>query len=189
MRISIAFRAWWRALTDRSFADRIAELLTGPPAAEALPPVPRETPSSAVSSTPKRSEALTLLAALQREARFVDLVKEPLDNYSDAQIGAAARDVLRDCGAVLDRMFLLQPVLEQEEGTTIEVPPGFDANKYRLTGNVEGQPPFHGRLVHHGWEASRCQLPQWTGTVAAQMIVAPVEVEVVTAAGTEGNGS
>ena len=40
-----------------------------------------------------------------REARFVDLVNESLDGYSDAQIGAAARDVLRDSKKVLDRLF------------------------------------------------------------------------------------
>jgi hypothetical protein len=58
------------------------------------------------------------------------------------------------------------------------VPAGFDAGKYRLTGNVAGQPPFRGQLAHHGWEATRCELPSWTGGEGSAMVVAPVEVEV-----------
>ena len=50
------------------------------------------------------------MAALQREARFLDIVKEPLGQFDDAQVGAAARDVLRDCGDVIERMFAVQPV-------------------------------------------------------------------------------
>jgi hypothetical protein len=118
------------------------------------------------------------LAALQREARFVDLVMEPLGGYSDAQVGAAARDVLRDCGQVLDRLFGIAPLVDQEEGTDVEVPAGYDAGRYRLTGNVGGQPPFRGRLAHHGWLATRCQLPTWSGSEGARMIIAPQEVEL-----------
>ncbi len=127
---------------------------------------------------PARSEAITLLATLQREARFVDFIKEPLDGYSDAQIGAAVRDVHRDCGKVLDRLFAIRSMVEQEEGSSVDVPPGFDAGRYRLTGNVAGDPPFHGRLVHHGWEAAEVQLPAWSGTQLSARVVAPVEVEL-----------
>ena len=134
----------------------------------------------ATKAPPKavRSEAITLLATLQREARFVDFIKEPLDGYSDAQIGAAVRDVHRDCGKVLDRLFAIRAMVAQEEGSPVEVPAGFDAGRYRLTGNVAGDPPFHGRLAHHGWEAAEVQLPAWSGTQAAARVVAPVEVEL-----------
>jgi hypothetical protein len=125
-----------------------------------------------------QSEAITLLAALQREARFVDFIQESLDGYSDAQIGAAARDVHRDCKAVLARMFALRPVTTEEEGKEVEVPAGFDPGRWRLTGNVTGEPPFHGRLVHPGWEATICELPTWSGGAAAARIVAPAEVEL-----------
>ena len=60
----------------------------------------------------------------------------------------------------------------------MEVPAGFDAGRYRLTGNVVGDPPFHGRLAHHGWEAAAVQLPAWSGTALAARVVAPVEVEL-----------
>ena len=120
----------------------------------------------------------TLLAALQREARFVDLVQEPLENYEDAQIGAAARDVLRDCRGVLQRLFAIEPLLSQEEGSAVEVRPGYDAGQFRLTGSIAGEPPFQGRLMHHGWRAAQCQLPVWTGSRESARVIAAAEVEV-----------
>ncbi len=135
-------------------------------------------PAAQQPPRPGRSEAITLLATLQREARFVDFIKEPLDSYSDAQIGAAVRDVHRDCGKVLDRLFAIRAMVDQEEGSPVEVPPGFDAGRYRLTGNVAGDPPFRGRLAHHGWEAAEVQLPAWSGTQGSSRVVAPVEVEL-----------
>ena len=143
--------------------------------------IPDKTDSKPVTKQPPkplRSEAITLLATLQREARFVDFIKEPLDSYSDAQIGAAVRDVHRDCAKVLDRLFAIRSMVDQEEGSPIEVPSGFDAGRYRLTGNVAGDPPFRGRMVHHGWEAAEVQLPAWSGTQLSARVVAPVEVEL-----------
>jgi len=90
----------------------------------------------------------------------------------DAQIGAAARDVHRDCGTVLQRMFALRPAVADEEGKDVEIPAGFDAGRWRLTGNVTGEPPFRGRLVHPGWEATACELPTWSGSSKAARIVA-----------------
>jgi hypothetical protein len=115
---------------------------------------------------------------LQREARFVDFVQESLADYSDAQIGAAVRDIHRDCSAVVQRLFALKPAASQEEGAEVDVPEGFDPNRWKLSGNVAGKPPFHGRLVHPGWEATLCELPLWTGSPAAARIVAPAEVEL-----------
>lgn len=55
---------------------------------------------------------------------------------------------------------------------------GFDAARYKLTGNVAGKPPFRGAVAHHGWQATKCELPAWTGSDAAQTIVAPIELEI-----------
>ncbi len=147
-----------------------------PPSKPQPKPAPKPT-AKPISAA--RSEALTLLAALQREARLVDLVQEPLDQYTDAQIGAAARDVLRNAAKTLQRFFGLRPVLQAQEGTTVEVPSGFDPNRYRLLGQVTGQPPYRGQLVHPGWEATRCELPSWTGSESAAWIIAPAEVEIL----------
>jgi hypothetical protein len=177
MRIAVAFRAFFKALFDAGFAARIVPLLEPDSApTESAPAAPAK--KKPTRQRAERSEAVTLLATLQREARFVDMVKEPLSNYNDAQVGAAARDVLRDCGQVLDRLFGLAPLLEQAEGSEVEVPEGFDAGRIRLSGNVSGDPPYRGRLVHHGWLATRCEIPTWTGSEQARMVVAPEEVEL-----------
>lgn len=179
MRILMALRTGWRVLTDAGFAAEISTLAAPQPTpVTSAQDAPDAATKPQAPAPPRRSDALTLLASLQREARFVDMVKEPLENYSDAQIGAAARDVLRDCGQVLDRMFQLRPVEAQDGGAAIAVPKGYDTGCYRLSGQVAGAPPYHGRLVHHGWQAERCELPQWTGSAAAHAIVAPAEVEV-----------
>jgi hypothetical protein len=144
----------------------------------AAPPTVAPVKKASTPKPPARSEAITLLAALQREARFVDFIQEPLAGYSDAQVGAVARDVHRDCAAVLDRMFALKPAVADEEGKDVSVPADFDSNRWRLTGNVTGEPPFRGRLVHPGWEATACELPTWSGSSGSARIVAPAEVEL-----------
>lgn len=179
-RIWTAIRAFFITLFNGEIARRVELALIGvePAIAQAAIEAPPRFKEPVRPKPPVRSEAVTLLATLQREARFVDFVKEDLAAYTDAQIGAAARDVHRDCGAVLERLFALRPVLQQEEGSEVEVVAGFDAGCYRLTGNVQGEPPFRGRLRHHGWRATACEVPAWSGTAEAARIVAPVEVEL-----------
>jgi hypothetical protein len=135
-------------------------------------------PAAPRKATPARSDAITLLATLQREGRFVDFLKEELAGYSDAQIGAVARDLHRDCGKVVERMLAIQPLVPDAEGATIEVPAGFDAARYRLVGNIGGSLPLRGTVVHHGWQATACELPEWVGSEAASRVIAPAEVEI-----------
>jgi hypothetical protein len=177
-RIFLAFRVFFATLFYASIAEQVTRIFGGAPTVAPVPapaPQPKQPPAP---KPPVRREALTLLAALQREARLVDFVEESLAGYSDAQIGAVARDIHRDCGALLQRLFALRPAVEQEEGAEVEIPAGFDPNRWRLTGNVTGQPPFRGRLVHPGWEATICEMPTWSGDPAAARIVAPAEVEL-----------
>jgi hypothetical protein len=179
--IGVAFRAFWVALVDRDRAERIRAALDG----QTLPKInidvksqrPEATPKLA-DTPPKRSEAITLLAALQREARLVDLVRQPLDQFTDEQIGGAARNVLKDAAGVLDRFFAIRTVAVQEEGTTIELPMGYDPARYKLTGRAEGSGPFRGTLAHQGWQATKCTLPAWTGSAESGLVIAPAEVEV-----------
>ncbi len=177
-RIWLAIRVFFLVLFNRAVAARIGEALAGQGKTLAEVPAPPKPKPAPPPCGPIRSEALTLLATLQREARFVDFVQEPLTGYSDAQVGAAARDVHRDCGKVLERLFALRPIVASQEGVEVEVPVGFDPGRYRLTGNVTGQPPFRGRLAHPGWEATICELPKWSGRQSAARVVAPVEVEL-----------
>ncbi len=178
-RILLAFRVFFLVLFKAAIATQVAKLLAKAKPAEegaAVPSAPLPKPPAA--KPPARSEALTLLAAMQREARFLDFMQESLEGYSDAQVGAAVRDVHRDCAALLKRLFAICPAVPQEEGAEVEVPAGFDPGRWRLTGNVTGEPPFRGRLVHPGWEATICELPTWAGTAASAKIIAPAEVEL-----------
>jgi hypothetical protein len=179
-RILNAVRIFFRVLFDREVAGQIDDLLKGRGAATVEATAEPRTPAAPKPAPrkPSRSEAVTLLATLQREGRLIDFLKESLTGYSDAQIGAAARDVHRECAAVLDRLFGLEPVVAQEEGAEIEIAAGYDAGRFRLTGNVTGQLPCRGRLMHHGWRVSRCELPSWSGKEDAAAIVAPAEVEL-----------
>ena len=186
MRIWLAIRVFFLVLFDGLTAQKVQAALSDATeneaaASPAKPPKPTPAvpaPSKPKAAAPARSEAITLLATLQREARLVDFLQEKLDDYSDDQIGAAVRDVQRDSAAVLERLFALQPLSKETEGAELEIPTGFDAARFQLVGNLTGQPPFKGHLVHHGWLATRCELPVWSGSESAAKIVAPTEVEL-----------
>ncbi len=167
--LGLAFRTFFKIFSDGDFAARVKTLFTDEavPAGEAAPRI-----------EDKRNAAVSLLATLQREARFLDFVMEPLDGYDDAQVGAAARDVHRDLGKVVERVFAPQPLAGETEGSRVRVPAGFDPARYRLTGEVAGVAPFEGTLRHHGWQASKCEMPAWTGSADSAMAIAPSEVEV-----------
>lgn len=171
------FRIW----SDAEFARKIQDLAEGKLVLKTeakFEPKAQAITTAAPAKEPRRSEAVSLLAVLQREARFVDFIKEQIAGYSDAQIGAAVRDVHQGCAAVLERFFALQPVSAAAEGASIEVPRNFDPAQFRVTGNVTGAPPFRGTLQHHGWKATKSELPDWTGSEASALVVAPAEVEV-----------
>lgn len=178
-RIAVAFQAFFKSLFNRDIADRVGLALKDSAETTKIEqPKPTEKKPEPAPKKPARSEAVTLLAALQREARFVDFVKEPLDSLSDEQVGAAVRDIHRNLADAVNRMFGPKPVLQEGEGETIEVPKGFDAGRYRLIGQVSGSPPYKGTLTHHGWQINTCQLPEWTGSDEAASVISPAEVEI-----------
>ena len=175
MRLIQAFGLFFRVLTDGKFAEQ----LKGLGDTESQPELPKPIEKRKLaSSAPSRNDAVTMLATLQREARFIDIVKEPLADYSNEQVGAAARDVLSDCAKVIDRLFGIEPVLDGEEGADVRTPDKVDPGVYQLTGNVSGDPPYSGKLVHHGWQTTKCDLPKWTGSDAGAKIISPAEVEI-----------
>ena len=186
MHLLIALKAFFLVLFNGTLARQVDGVLRRRHEQPRLPEAKPETivepkpmvQKAAAPPKPKRSEAITLLAALQREGRFVDFLQEELTGYSDAQIGAVARDLHRDCAKVVERMFAVKPLLGESEGASIEVPAGFDAARYRLVGKVSGSPPFRGALVHQGWTATVCELPEWVGGDESAQVIAPAEVEV-----------
>jgi hypothetical protein len=121
--------------------------------------------------------ALQLLGLLQKEARFIDFIKEDIAAFSDADIGVAARVVHEGCKKALDEHFTLATVRSEQEGSKITLLAGFDAAAVRLTGNIVGQAPFTGTLVHKGWQVTGIRLPKLTSGHNAA-IVAPAEVEL-----------
>ncbi|MCJ7830545.1 MAG: DUF2760 domain-containing protein [Desulfobacterales bacterium] len=138
----------------------------------------RVAPPRAAVEPSGRRQTLLLLSLLQREGRLVDFLKEDLQDYDDAQIGAAVRSIQENCKKSLERYLDPQAVIDETEGETITVPTGFDAGAVKLTGNVSGRPPFKGILQHRGWKVGRFDLPQLSGTVTPD-IIAPAEVEVL----------
>lgn len=191
MRLGLAFRAFFRTLFDGQVAESVSAVLRGERRLPAAPEAgsvtkevapPKESPSpvaparAAGAAKPDgKSDALTLLATLQREARWIDFLKEPIGDYTDEQVGAAVRDIHRDCGKVLDRLFAIRPVVEGEEGASVAVTG--PAERFRLIGNVAGS-PTRGKLIHPGWQATRCEVPTWQGSAEGQRVLAPAEVEV-----------
>ena len=125
----------------------------------------------------KRRLFLHFLSVLQRDGRLLDFFSEELDLYDDEQIGAAVRSIQEDCKKSVKRYLAPSPVIDKEEGEAVEVPPGFDPDAIKLTGNVSGEPPFHGILRHRGWKAGKVELPK-LADVLDPSIIAPAEVEV-----------
>jgi hypothetical protein len=179
-RFVFAFKAWFWILFDKGVAARLGKAYTDEvtPAAPAVSAKPATVAAAVPPAAPVRSEAVTLLAVLQREARLVDFLKEDIAAYADAQVGAAARDVHRDAAAALERLFALRPVAAEGEGADVPIPASLDAARMRLVGNVAATPPAKGRLQHAGWQATKVELPQYTGNADAARVVAPAEVEV-----------
>ncbi len=187
-RIVLAFSCFWRILLGKQLPLDAARLL--PAGATPEPKVETKVVEKVVTQVverevkPKisvaqhhRDGALALLALLQREGRLVDFLRESLESFSDADIGAAARDVHRGCGKVLAQHLNLEPVMPGEEEAKVSVPKGFDPAEVRLIGEAKGEPPFKGTLRHHGWRVTESKLPALADGVD-RTVLAPAEVEL-----------
>jgi hypothetical protein len=155
------FGLGWRVMRDPALAEKVKALMAPPPDKPKKP-----------SGVPVR-----VLALLQREGRLLDFLLEEIKDYPDAQVGAAVRDIHRQCQAALKEHIILEPVMSQEEGSPVEVAAGFDPSAIRLTGNVTGQPPFKGTLRHHGWRVKDLKLaapPEGQD----ELVLMPAEVEL-----------
>ncbi|HEY8036241.1 MAG TPA: DUF2760 domain-containing protein [Methylobacter sp.] len=135
------------------------------------------TPEPVVLKEATPDAALQLLGLLQKEARFIDFIKEDITAFSDADIGVAARVVHEGCNKAINEHFTLSAVRSEQEGSKVTLPEGFDASTVRLTGNIVGTAPFTGMLVHKGWQVTGIRLPKLTSGHNAA-IVAPAEVEL-----------
>lgn len=186
MRLGLAVRAFWVALFDRATAERMAIALDAP-AESAVPPAkiepPKRLPENKLpeseprgKSPPAQNPAITLLATLQRDARLIDLIQENLDQYQDAQVGAAARPCLKQCRESLNRILKIEKLIDAKENDSVDVPASASAARYRWIGEDVSGGNGSAKLVHPGWQATSIELPQWNGSSEDSQVIAPAQV-------------
>lgn len=178
-RLSYALQCFVSVLSRGELPEKVVEELvptpdtvTSLPAPDVVsaPPAPEPPPDPG-------DRAVQILALLQRDGRLIDFFTEDIASYSDAQIGAAARQVHESCRQVLDRYLALEPIIASEEGQPVTVPEDADPATTKLIGNVAGTLPLRGVLRHRGWRVSRVELPPLPEG-AGRSVVAPAEVEM-----------
>jgi len=121
--------------------------------------------------------ALQLLALLQQEARLIDFLQEDAQSFSDTEVGAAARVVHEGARKVLRENFVIDAIRSESEGSSVTLLPGFNNHEMRLSGNVVGEPPFKGHLLHRGWRVTSITLPK-VSAGHDLTIIAPAELEL-----------
>jgi hypothetical protein len=191
MRLWLAIQCFFLILFARRLPEGAVALLPSPPSPKPeLPPQEAEivasrvgkrpaepAPAPVTPAAPDGHEAVQLLQILQREGRLLDFLQEDVDAYSDAQIGAAVRDIHRGCKKALAEHLPVEPVLRDAENAQVRVDVGFDPSRIRLVGNVVGEPPFVGALRHHGWRIAKVALPS-PARGSDPSVVTPAEVEL-----------
>jgi hypothetical protein len=156
-----------KVLGDQDLASQVQQL-TEKPKVEAPKVAPQEK---------THASGLFVLSILQQDGRLIDFLQQDVAAFSDEEVGAAARVVHGGCKKALARLVTTTPVLKESEGAIVTVPPGFDANRIRLTGNVTGQAPFKGTLKHHGWVVTDLKFPSLNESIDYR-VIAPAEVEL-----------
>ncbi len=155
-RFWLALRTFWRTLTEADFAARVEPLFSRQPT----------------------GPDLRILAVLQRDGRLVDFLEEDIDAYTDAQVGAAVRDIHRGCRKTLRDYLTIEPIMTGPEESQVHVPVDFDPAAVRLIGNVDGSAPFNGVLKHHGWRVRSVHLPVLPVARDDSSVLSPAEVEI-----------
>jgi len=121
--------------------------------------------------------AYQILALFQKEGRLLDFLMEEIADVDDESLGGAIRPIHEGCRKILQERLIIEPVLKDAEGETVNLGEKIDPNSVKLTGNVAPAGPYSGVLVHRGWRMKECKLPSlvsgWAGDV-----IAPAEVEI-----------
>ena len=160
MGLGLAFKAFIKAFKEPEKAKQFVE----------------ETAPKQVEAAGDQSH-LRLLHYLQQSSRLVDFLKEDIGAFSDAQVGAAVRKIHQDCAQSLEELVTIRPLRDEQEGSIIQVPKGYNPAEIKLVGKVKGEPPFTGTLVHRGWKAQKRSLPKKTGEQTSE-VVCSAEVEI-----------
>jgi Domain of unknown function (DUF2760) len=120
---------------------------------------------------------LRLLALLQQKGRLIDFLKEDLSSYTDAQVGAAVRQLHQACHQELEQLVAIRPLRDEAEGSRVTIPAGYSPLEVKVVGKVSGKPPYEGILRHKGWRAHKTALPRQVGE-REESVLMPAEVEV-----------
>jgi len=171
-RLWFSFACWFRVLFDGAFAARVRAVTVA-----TLPPAPVRSEPVVAAPADGVDPALSLLALLQREGRFVDFVQQDITSFGDADVAAAARVVHEGCRRALGSHASIVSVRDEAEGSSVVVERHQAGALVKLTGNVQGAAPYRGVLRHRGWRVERLKLPTRVGSEDAR-IVAPAEVEL-----------
>ncbi len=151
----------WGILAAAFLAIAVGAFFLGKRTKPETEPVTAAPLPSQTSKTPRaEADVIHFLALLQEKGRLVDFLMDDVTSYDDAQVGAAARVVHQGCQSVLQEHLSITPIAAEAEGTAVSLPAGYAAADYRLLGNVSGEPPYEGTLVHQGWRAGKVTLPQ-----------------------------
>jgi len=154
-----------------------------PPQEPPLPPAPpaaepqQAQPARVDSAGSVHRGAVQLLGLLQREGRLLDFLMETIDGYSDAQIGAAVRDIHRGCRKALGEHMRVRAIRPEPDEAVVRIPEGYDPSEIRLVGRVTGRPPFEGTLRHHGWRTGEINLSDIPAGHDPS-VICPAEVEI-----------
>jgi len=193
MSLGLAIKSFFKVLGNRDIANEVRIVLNQnstpvlPPSKAGSKNTQNQKSKSSAAAAPsgapaksskQRSDAVSLLALLQREARFLDFLMEPLDEFTDSDVGAVSRDVHAGCRDAIVRIFNPKPVRQEPEGQPVTVDHGADLGLISLSGNVPNKGPYQGTLLHGGWSASTIKLPEWSGKEEAALVIAAAKMEI-----------
>lgn len=146
-----------------------------PAVAEAVKPAA----SAVAPRNQAQAEVVTLLGVFQEKGRLIDFLMEDVTPYSNEEVGSVARSVHQGCKAALQEHFAIEPVSTEAEGAPVTVPAGYPADEFRLVGNLLGEAPFTGKLVHKGWRVKSVKLPRVIHAENDRLpALAPAQIEV-----------
>lgn len=180
---------FWKVVFSKSAAQTLRQATRGeltepqpqiePQAKQQSQPAPQAKPQPAPEPppAPKVFDGVQLLALLQQKGRLIDFLMQDVHSFSDEDVASGARVVHEGCNQVLKEFMRIEPLRTESEGDPVTIQAGYDPALVQLSGNVQGQPPYSGELVHHGWKLTDLKMPEKTQD-SPQNVLAPAEIEI-----------